>query len=136
MIETRPSMLFVSQRDPHHLSRAAEIARAGFKVVVTPPAKVAGRVFVALSFDAIVIDHDLDEGTLALMRRIAAINRDTLRIVIGGSPADAQELRESGILHHHLTSLDIETLGSLLRAKLEEDDAPQPGRPKAGHEVG
>jgi len=135
MIEECPSVLLVSQRDPHHVSRAAEIASAGFQVVVASPAELAGRILVALSFDALVIDHDLDEGTLALLRRIAIVNPITLRIVIGGNPADAQKLRESGIVHHHLTSLDIETLVPLLRARGEKDDGPQAGRAKANEKA-
>jgi hypothetical protein len=125
MIKNRPSVLLVAERDSHHVSRAAEIASAGFKVVVASPAELVGRILVALSFDVIVVDRGLDEEVVALLKRIALVSPDTLRVLVGGDPANTEMLRESGIVHHHLASLDLEALVPLFRGGPNEDDTAQ-----------
>jgi len=128
-----PSVLLVSRGD---LVAAAKLANAGFSVVAVSPAEFAGRMYDTYSADAIIVDHELSEEAVALMERLAVFSRDSLRVVVGGDPADTQELRESGVLHHHLTDFDLETIIPLLRAGPNEDDGPRAGEPEASDEAG
>ena len=136
MSEHFPSVLLVSRGDPNHVSAAAKLARAGLEVVTASPADLVDRMLITLSSDVIIIDHGLDEEIIVLLRRLATFNRDTLRVVVGGDPADTHHLRESGVVHHHVASLDPETLIPLLRGDEDEDDGVRAGEEKVDGEAG
>jgi hypothetical protein len=97
-------------------------------------------MLITLSSDVIIIDHGLGQEGIAIMKRVALLHRDTLRVVIGGDPADTEMLRESGVVHHHVASLDPETLIPLLRGDQDEDDGVRAGEPEGievdGEEAG
>jgi len=136
MTESRPGILLVSCGDPDHVSTAAKLARFGFEVVVASPGELADRILLTLSCDAIIIDDDLSDEVVVLVKQIATFHREALRVLIGGDPADTAELRESGVLHHHLATLDLEGLIPVLRGDRDIDDKAQAGELEANDEVG
>ena len=118
------------------MAAAAKLARAGFGVVAASPTEVVARMHDTYSVDAIILDHDLNDEAIKLLKRIALLSSDTVRIVVGGDPSDTQELRESGVVDHHIASLDVDTLTPLLRGDQDEEDGPQAGEPEVDGEAG
>jgi len=117
------------------VSAVAKLARAGFDIASASPADLADRMLITLSSDVIIIDHGLGQEGIAILKRVALLSRDTLRIVMGGDPADTEMLRGSGIVDHHIANLDPETLIPLLWADSDEDDRGQAGEPEANGEA-